>query len=193
MVPTGPSRRRRTWATSAALPVVATLVATTTALTPAMSTAPPLGRSQATRTGGGTVNIDTGSPPNSLDPGLGYTTTAGESDWIVYTPLLTYAHESGVAGTKLIPGLATSLPTITDGGRTYTLTLRAGLKYSDGTPVMASDFKFSIQRTLKPIGVPARSCYLSPGRGFPGRQGHVGQRHRRRRRHPTITIPFEHP
>jgi peptide/nickel transport system substrate-binding protein len=100
-------------------------------------------------TGGGTVNIDTGSPPNSLDPNLGYTTTAGESDWLVYTPLLTYAHKSGEAGTKLIPGLATSLPTITDGGRAYTLTLRAGLKYSDGTPVMASDFKFSIQRTLK--------------------------------------------
>jgi peptide/nickel transport system substrate-binding protein len=95
------------------------------------------------------VTIDTSSPPNSLDPQEGYTTSAGEADWIVYTPLLTYAHKSGLAGTQIIPGLATSLPKITDGGTTYTLTLRPGLKYSDGTPVMASDVKFAIERALR--------------------------------------------
>ena len=40
----------------------------------------------------------------------------------------------------MIPGLAESLPKITNGGKTYTLILRKGLKYSDGTPVKASDF-----------------------------------------------------
>ncbi|HUZ80814.1 MAG TPA: ABC transporter substrate-binding protein, partial [Gaiellaceae bacterium] len=111
------------------------------------------GGAKADRSGvavsGGTVTIDTSSPPNSLDPQSGYTVTAGESDWLAYVPLLTYAHKSGVAGTQLIPGLATALPKITNGSRTYTLTLRAGLKYSDGTPVVASDFKFAIERALK--------------------------------------------
>ena len=95
------------------------------------------------------VTVDTSSPPNSLDPQSGYTVSAGEADWLVYTPLLTYAHKSGVAGTQVIPGLAMSLPKITNGGKTYTLTLRPGLKYSDGTPVVASDVKFAIERAIK--------------------------------------------
>lgn len=95
------------------------------------------------------ATVDTSSPPNSLDPQSGYTVSAGEVDWLVYTPLLTYAHKNGVAGTQVIPGLASSLPKITNGGKTYTLTLRPGLKYSDGTPVVASDVKFAIQRALK--------------------------------------------
>src|SRR5580692_4797285 len=70
------------------------------------------------------VTVDTSSPPNSLDPQEGYTTSAGEADWIVYTPLLTYAHKNGLAGTVIIPGLATALPKITNGGTTYTMTLR---------------------------------------------------------------------
>ena len=42
-----------------------------------------------------------------------------------------------------------AMPKITDGGKTYTLTLRTGLKYSDGTPVKASDFKSSVERMFK--------------------------------------------
>ena len=61
--------------------------------------------------------------------------------WDTYMPLLTYAHADGAAGTRLIPGLARALPKISDGGRTYTLFLRPGLEYSDGTPVRASDFE----------------------------------------------------
>lgn len=67
----------------------------------------------------------------------------------MYTPLLTYAHKSGEAGTQIIPGLATSLPKLSNGGKTYTLTLRAGLKYSNGQPVLASDFKFAVERALR--------------------------------------------
>ena len=66
-----------------------------------------------------------------------------------YIPLLTYAHASGAAGSKVIPGLAESLPKISNGGKTYTLTLRKGLKYSDGTPVKASDFTYAIERMFK--------------------------------------------
>lgn len=90
-----------------------------------------------------------GGYPNSLDPQEGYTLSAGEADWIVYTPLLTYAHKNGLAGTQIIPGLATALPTVSDNGTVYTLTLRKGLEYSNGSPVVASDFKFAVERALK--------------------------------------------
>jgi peptide/nickel transport system substrate-binding protein len=98
---------------------------------------------------GGKATVDMASPPNSLDPSLGYTVEASEADWIVYTPLLTYAHKNGTAGTTLIPGLATGLPQISANGLIYTLTLRKGLKYSDGTSVKASDFDFAVKRALK--------------------------------------------
>jgi peptide/nickel transport system substrate-binding protein len=87
--------------------------------------------------------------PNSLDPAVGAGAEATEADWLAYTPLLTYAHAAGVTGTRLIPGLATDLPTITDGGTTYQLTLRAGLVYSNGRPVKASDFSWAVERAIR--------------------------------------------
>jgi peptide/nickel transport system substrate-binding protein len=98
---------------------------------------------------GGTVTVLMGTAPDSLDPGLGFTTQSYEATWIAYTGLVTYAHASGEAGTKLIAGVAEGLPTVSDGGKTYTFTLRKGLLYSNGTPVKASDFAHSIERTIK--------------------------------------------
>ncbi|HEY5193417.1 MAG TPA: ABC transporter substrate-binding protein [Solirubrobacteraceae bacterium] len=99
--------------------------------------------------GGGTATVLMGTAPDSLDPGLGATTQSYEATWITYTGLVTYAHASGEAGTKLIPGVAQSLPTVSDGGKTYTFTLRKGLVYSNGTPVKASDFAYTIERAIK--------------------------------------------
>ena len=98
---------------------------------------------------GGTLKATFGSFPDSLDPGLAYTGEGSTAVYDVYVPLLTYAHASGSAGSKVIPGLATALPKIGDGGRTYTLTLRKGLRYSDGKPVKASDFAAAIERLFE--------------------------------------------
>jgi peptide/nickel transport system substrate-binding protein len=98
---------------------------------------------------GGTATVLMGTAPDSLDPGLGFTTQSYEATWITYTGLVTYAHASGEAGTKLIAGLAESLPTVSSDGKTYTFTLRKGLVYSNGTPVEASDFTHTIERAIK--------------------------------------------
>ncbi len=90
-----------------------------------------------------------GGAPQSLDPGMDYTTQGAEALWVTYTGLTSYAHAAGVAGSKLIPGLATALPTISDGGKTYTATLRKGLKFSNGQPVKASDFTWTVERAIK--------------------------------------------
>jgi peptide/nickel transport system substrate-binding protein len=95
------------------------------------------------------VTLLEGTYPQSLDPAKDYTTQGAEVNWIVYTGLTTYAHANGTAGTKLIPGLGTTLPKITDGGKTYTVTLRSGLKFSNGTPVKASDFPAAVERAIK--------------------------------------------
>ncbi|MGO9661418.1 MAG: ABC transporter substrate-binding protein [Acidimicrobiales bacterium] len=109
---------------------------------------------------GGTLQVSMGSPPESLDPQSGYSSESEEADWLVYTPLVTYAHKDGLAGDTLIAGLATALPAVSNGGTTYTATLRPGLKYSNGVAVKASDFAYTIERDLK-VGWGGDSFYTS--------------------------------
>src|ERR1700742_2203618 len=95
-----------------------------------------------------TLNATFAAFPDYMDPALSYSLEGWTSMWETYVPLLTYRHAGGAAGAQLIPGLARAMPRITDGGKTYTLYLRKGLRYSDGTPVRASDFGATIERDL---------------------------------------------
>src|SRR5215207_6364924 len=97
---------------------------------------------------GGSITISQTSQPDYMDPALTYTVNGIEPLWLVYTPLITYAREEGQPGAKLIPGLAEDLPEISKDGTVYKLKLRSGLKYSDGSPVKASDFEHAIKRVL---------------------------------------------
>lgn len=94
------------------------------------------------------VTITQAAQPDFLDPALSYTIHGWEPMWTTYMPLLTYQREEGEAGAELMPGLAEAMPEVSNGGKTYKLTLRKGVKYSDGTPVKASDFEHSIKRVL---------------------------------------------
>lgn len=106
---------------------------------------------------GGTLTGTYASFPAYLDPALSYEVEGWTAMYDTYLPLLTYAHADGAEGSKVVPALAESLPKISNGGKTYTLTLRKGLKYSNGAPVVASDFASSIERLFK---------MNSPGVGF---------------------------
>ncbi|MET0557954.1 MAG: ABC transporter substrate-binding protein [Solirubrobacterales bacterium] len=107
---------------------------------------------------GGTLKGTYSSFPDYLDPQLSYTLEGWTAMYDTYIPLVTYAHASGEAGSKVVPGLAESLPKISDGGKTYTFTLRKGLRYSNGEPVRASDFPATIERVFK-INSPGASYY----------------------------------
>ena len=98
---------------------------------------------------GGTITMVESTYPQSLDPGFDYSGQGFEVNSVIYTGLLTYHRANGVAGTKLMPGLATTLPKLTDGGRIYTMTLRKGLVFSNGKPVVASDFTYTFERAVK--------------------------------------------
>jgi peptide/nickel transport system substrate-binding protein len=99
--------------------------------------------------GGETLKGTYNSFPDYLDPALSFTLEGTTAMHDTYIPLLTYRPASGTAGTELIPGLARTLPKIDQGGRRYTLRLRPGLKYSDGTPVRASDFRIAVERLIR--------------------------------------------
>ena len=66
----------------------------------------------------------------------------------VYDGLVTLRRSGGADGLTLVPDLARTLPRPAGGGTTYTFTLRPAIRYSNGTPVRASDFRRGIQRTL---------------------------------------------
>ena len=94
-----------------------------------------------------------------LDPGLSYRLESWQLFQDVYMGLVVKARVSCQTDncTKIEPGLATTTGTVTAGGKDYEFTLRKGLKYSDGQPVKASDFKATIIRDFK---------LNSPGIGF---------------------------
>ena len=116
------------------------------------------GSSGGGKEGGGTLTGSYASFPDYLDPQLSYTQEGWTAMYDTYIPLLTYKRANGAEGGKVVPGLAESMPKISKGGKTYTLTLQKGLKYSDGEPVKASDFKSSIERLFK-ISSPGSPFY----------------------------------
>ncbi|MBV8945311.1 MAG: hypothetical protein JOZ95_07815 [Solirubrobacterales bacterium] len=118
------------------------------------------GGSSSSGKSGGTATVVEGTFPQSLDPSIDFTTQGGEVHWLTHLGPYSFAHATGTAGTQIIPSMAQALPTVADGGKTYTFTLRPGLKYSDGTPVKASDLTFAIERDLK-LGWSAASFLTS--------------------------------
>ncbi|HEY2479308.1 MAG TPA: ABC transporter substrate-binding protein [Solirubrobacterales bacterium] len=105
---------------------------------------------------GGTLKGAYTSFPDYMDPQISYTAEGWTAMRPVYVPLITYKHASEEEGAELIPGLAKELPKVTNGGKTYTLFLREGLKYSNGEPIKAGDFKFAVER-----------CFLTNSGGSP--------------------------
>ena len=97
---------------------------------------------------GGVLRATFGSFPDYLDPALSHSEEGWTAIYNTYVPLLTYNHADGKAGSEVIPGLARELPEISSDEKTYTFQLRDGLRYSDGTPVRASDFKRAVERVF---------------------------------------------
>jgi peptide/nickel transport system substrate-binding protein len=73
---------------------------------------------------------------------------------------VTFDHTADPSGLQLVPDLALTLPAPSDGGRTYAFRLRQGIRYSDGTPLRASDFRRGIER-LFVLGSPSAPSYAN--------------------------------
>lgn len=89
---------------------------------------------------GESVVIGVSTEPDTLSPLLGY---GKDGNSKLFDGLL-----ARKADMTLEPALATALPRVTDGGRTYTYTLREGVKFSDGKPLTARDVVFTYRTIL---------------------------------------------
>ena len=90
---------------------------------------------------------------------------------------MTYRRAEGAQGTQLMPGLAESKPEALEGGTAFRFTLRKGLTYSDGRPVLAADVaaRHPAVAGAEPGGAPRAG----------GHRGHRGRRARAHRAHPA--------
>jgi peptide/nickel transport system substrate-binding protein len=85
--------------------------------------------------------------PLSLDPALQGDLPPPQSNGLTNDALLTYVP---IGGTQhLVPDLAENIPTPTEGGTAYTFRLHPGLRYSNGQPVRAEDFRRAIERLFR--------------------------------------------
>ena len=106
-------------------------------------------QSGAGHRGGTLQGADEPIAVDSIDTAVAYDTTSWPILRMTNDGLVAYNQASGVAGTQLVPDLAVSLPTPTDGGRTYTFRLRPNIRYSNGRPVKASDFRAALERDFE--------------------------------------------
>ena len=105
--------------------------------------------------------------PSSLDPAVAWNVIDWQIEHDIYQGFLQYAHESGQAGTELIPCLATEVPNTENGGisadgKTYTFHLRKGVMFQPpvSREVTAADFKYSFERMMREPRAPATSFYM---------------------------------
>ncbi len=84
------------------------------------------------------------SDPPTFDPALVTDTTSASIIVEIFSGLVTLNKDL-----EIIPDLAESWD-ISDDGKKYTFNLREGIKFSNGDPVKASDFKWAIERASNP-------------------------------------------
>ena len=93
---------------------------------------------------GGVLHEAAAEDPHTLDPARGYDTGSWALEQMLFNTLVDYDE-----GTNIVPELAASW-TIGSDGRLVTFSLRPGVHFSSGRPLVASDVKYSIERLLKP-------------------------------------------
>ena len=110
---------------------------------------------------GGTLTFDNSSAPDSTDAGNTYYAFNLNFTRLYATPLTTYKSCPGKCGAQVVPGLATSLGTASNGNKTWTFHLKSGVKYEDGTPVTSQDVKYAVERTFDRAVLPNGPSYFA--------------------------------
>ncbi|MCZ2524191.1 ABC transporter substrate-binding protein [Streptomyces sp. HB2AG] len=121
---------------------------------------------------GGTLTVLSNQDFGHLDPARNWVMpTMDFGTRLLYRTLTTFKAAPGKRGSELAPDLATDLGRPSDGGRTWTFTLKPGLKYEDGTPIRARDIKYNVERSFAPdlVGGPDYAQrYLDGTEGYTG-------------------------
>jgi ABC-type oligopeptide transport system substrate-binding subunit len=100
---------------------------------------------------GGTINVDMQSDLDYSDPALDYFQPGWELEYATCLKLLNYKDGNGPQSSQLVPEAAAGFPKVTNSGKTYDFTVKAGFtKFSNGQPVTAANFKAAFDRDADP-------------------------------------------
>jgi len=97
---------------------------------------------------GGTLQLLDSSDCDYWDPQRTYYGHCWDLQRLISRGLVMYKPAAGNEGTKIVPDLATDVPTSPDGGMTWTYHLKSGIKFQDGTPITSADVKYGIERVF---------------------------------------------
>jgi YVTN family beta-propeller protein len=103
-------------------------------------------RPAATGHRGGTLRVLSTGNLDTLDPLLTQNLLIVLP--LTYDGLTAYQRVGGSGSVQLVPDLAVSLPSPTDGGTSYTFQLRRGIRFSNGELVRPEDFRRALERDL---------------------------------------------
>ena len=99
--------------------------------------------------GGTLMTVANAAPSGSPDPQVNYTLQEWQLLIITHDGLVGFKRAGGKEGTKIVPDLAESIPKPTNGGKTWTFTLRKGIKFSNGKALTGADVKATFERLFK--------------------------------------------
>jgi peptide/nickel transport system substrate-binding protein len=96
---------------------------------------------------GGTLRYAISADFDSPDPGNTYYAFSWNFSRYYARTLLTYVEEPGEGGTELQPDLAEAMPESNADATEWTVRIKPGLKYEDGSAITAQDVKYAIARS----------------------------------------------
>jgi peptide/nickel transport system substrate-binding protein len=107
---------------------------------------------------GGTFRILSTSDFDHVDPALAYFTHSWNMMGATQLRMYYYPMVSGARNQRIEPMAATGMPRISNNGKTYTITIKPGFKFSNGANVTAANFKRAFDRAVnKKLQSPAIS------------------------------------
>ena len=102
-------------------------------------------------TSGGTLRLNfSASDFAYLDPALAYDGPSWQVLFATGATLVGFPNVGGQRGALVGPDAAAAMPRISSDGRTYTFTLRKGLRFSDGSAVTPAAFVRAFERAASP-------------------------------------------
>jgi peptide/nickel transport system substrate-binding protein len=120
---------------------------------------------------GGTLHVLSTLDLEHLDPARNYVTSSQDVSRLIYRTLTTFAAAPGQDGGKIVPDLATDTGRPSDGAKTWTFTLKPGVRFEDGRPITSKDVKYGVERTFAaelPEGPPYARMWLVGGDSYQG-------------------------
>ena len=97
-------------------------------------------------TPGGLLRLGSSAPCDSLDPAQTFDPWCAVVHRTFSRNLMSFAGKPGEQGLVVVPDLAADLPVSNEDKTSWTFKLRPDVFWSDGSPVTATDVKYSIQR-----------------------------------------------